>query len=367
LDRFNLKKYKLAIVGADYIPSTSPRAIRINNLVNGLSDYFERIDVYLPIDVKNSSNLKNVYFWNFSSKGNAKKSLINQSIFKRILLRIGFLLLDFPDVLYIRQLGRTKAILDSDIILSIGVPHSIHWGVSLLICKGRTNKTWIAESSDPFFTKGMDLFPKPFYFRILENKFLKQVNKVVVPFEGAKSAYPKIYRDKFKIIPQGFDENEFNKYKLSENKNKIFTLTYAGSLYKFGRNPYLFLTSVLNSQLEFKFNLIINNFNLIPSGCFDDKRFNVCEFIDRSALYRLLGNSDAIISFSNISETQSPSKIIEYSFLKKPIFSIDLRRDKSDKIERIILGKEVPLDYNKLQFTNEQVIKSFVEIIKNEL
>lgn len=352
---------KLAIIGGDYLPSGSPRAIRIFNLVSGLAPHFGNIRVYLPTIPKDELNTsQNVTFYAFGREN----KIIFSGIVGRIFLRVFNLIFDYPDIRIFFWLRNFRHILDSDVILTIGVPHSIHWGINYLLRSNNKQIYWIAESSDPFFTKGMDIFPKPFYFKFLEDSFLKRVDRVIVPFEGAINAYPKFAQSKFKVIPQGFDGKYISSFKKSNINNSVFTIGYAGALYKFGRNPSIFLKKLVKSKIEFRFYLIVNNLELIPKDCFSDQRFIISSFIPREELYSLLAGMDCILNFENNSNTQSPSKIIEYSFLGRPIYNVALQKYDHSFIEKLKLGllEAVVLDISN--FDNKQVIKKYLSLLE---
>jgi hypothetical protein len=350
---------KLAIIGGDYPPSNSPRAIRIFNLVSGLAPYFGSINVYLPQAPLNQTKSEiNVNFYSF---GRNTKFIFSGKI-GRILLRIFNLIFDYPDIKIFFWLRNFRHILDSDVILTIGVPHSIHWGINNLLRSNNKQIYWIAESSDPFFTKGMDIFPKPFYFRFLERSFLKRVDKVIVPFEGAITAYPSFARSKFRVIPQGFDGEYISSFQKEKVNNAIFTFGYAGTLYKFGRNPSGFLKKVITSKMNFRFYLIVNNLDLIPSECFSDERFIIQNLMPRVDVYGLLAGMDCILNFENHSKTQSPSKIIEYSFLGRPIFTVNLDTDGDLLIDELISGTRDPLAINSSEYDSRLIIEKYISV-----
>ncbi len=356
----NTFELKLAIIGGDFPPSNSPRAIRIFNLVYGLAPYFERINVYLPNAPISNLNAEkpNVKFYSF---GRNIKFMFRGTI-GRILQRIFNLLFDYPDINFFFWLKNYRQVLNSDVIITIGVPHSIHWGINKLLRTSNKKIYWIAESSDPFFTKGMDIIPKPFYFRFLERSFLKKVDKVIVPFEGAIAAYPRFSRSKFIVIPQGFDSAYIGSFRNENVKNSIFTFGYAGTLYKFGRNPSEFLRKAINSKFKFKFYLIVNNLDLIPSECLSDDRFIIQNLMPREDVYRLLAGMDCILNFENHSKTQSPSKIIEYSFLGRPIYSVNLESDGDVFIDELISGNRKPLQINSAEYDSKQIIEKYISI-----
>ena len=360
----NTHKLKLAIIGGDYPPSSSPRAIRIFNLVSGFAPYFARINVYLPNAPINKLNAEksNVRFYSFGR--NIKFTF--RGTFGRILQRIFNLLFDYPDINFFFWLKNYRHVLDSDVILTIGVPHSIHWGINKLLRTCNKKIYWIAESSDPFFTKGMDIFPKPFYFRFLERSFLNKVDKVIVPFEGAIAAYPRFSKSKFSVIPQGFDSAYIGSFRNENVNNSIFTFGYAGTLYKFGRNPSEFLKKAINSKFNFKFYLIVNNLDLIPSECLSDERFIIQNLMPREDVYRLLAGMDCILNFENHSKTQSPSKIIEYSFLGRPIFSVNLEIDGDVFIDELLSGNREPIQINSSEYDNKQIIDKYISLFRME-
>jgi len=114
-----------------------------------------------------------------------------------------------------------------DLLISIAVPHPIHWGVA---CAWRQKNpialTWIADCGDPYYGQENDTFRPPIYFKWLENWALGKATYISVPTEGAILAYNPKLESKIKIIPQGFRFEDI-KLKVNTGQNDLPRFAYA--------------------------------------------------------------------------------------------------------------------------------------------
>ena len=127
-------------------------------------------------------------------------------------------------------------------ILTSCPPYSAHL-VGLLV-KWITGVRWIADFRDPWMTTGS----KSLYStcsaslgieRWMERTVVRSADRVVANTEmlceGFKRAYASIPTERFICITNGFDREFFSSFAHLQ-KEKIFTITYTGTLY-FGRTP----------------------------------------------------------------------------------------------------------------------------------
>src|SRR5690606_18419001 len=106
----------------------------------------------------------------------------------------------FPEIeLMYMIFKKRKEILKQDYIISVAAPFAIHFGVNLI---SKKNRTWISDCGDPFTGKPHHSYP--FYFKYLEKSWAKNTTYITVPTEKAIPAYPFEFKDKIKVIPQGF-------------------------------------------------------------------------------------------------------------------------------------------------------------------
>lgn len=83
--------------------------------------------------------------------------------------------------------------------------------------------------------------------RSIEHKTFKSADRIVTVADelrqGLVANYPEIPPDKFAVIPNGYDQADFESEKGQENDK--FSIGYIGSLYLFsGRTPYYFLVAL---------------------------------------------------------------------------------------------------------------------------
>ncbi|MBK7525411.1 MAG: hypothetical protein IPI53_15020 [Saprospiraceae bacterium] len=178
-----------------------------------------------------------------------------------------------------------------DLLITIAVPHTIHWGVSLIGSK-RNNLApcWVADRGDRLWRQN-DNFNKLFYFAWFEHKWCKRADFITIPkIEMKKNFYPK-YHDKFVEIPQGFNFNETKKLIKPYSGNKIPTFAYAGAFIqgRGGRDPRPLLDFLLSTNEQFSFVIYTRNRSLLSKYIEkDDPRLQIYDVIPRSSLLQEL-------------------------------------------------------------------------------
>lgn len=138
---------------------------------------------------------------------------------------------------------RTIRKYEIDVIYSSGPPHTCH--LVGLFAALFTGKFWVADFRDPWTQ-----VEKPFQVvtklsrnleKYMERKVISRANLVISTSEEFKKlladTYPLIPENKFHVITNGFDEDEFPKRnKMSDEKSGPITFMHAGTLYV-GRDP----------------------------------------------------------------------------------------------------------------------------------
>src|SRR5690606_30622624 len=99
-------------------------------------------------------------------------------------------------------------------------------------------KNWIADCGDPFM--GNKFRTRAFYFKYVEKWFCRKADFLSVPIEGAIQAYYPEFKEKIKVIPQGFNFKDFAIPESVPN-NPLPTFIYAGTFYPGLRDPTSFL------------------------------------------------------------------------------------------------------------------------------
>src|SRR5699024_8889428 len=151
-----------------------------------------------------------------------------------------------------------------DLLISIAVPHPVHWGVAWARSKENPiATTWAADCGDPFMGADLDTFNKWFHFKYFEKYFCRKADFVTVPMEDAKKGYYPEFRNKIEVIPQGFNFEEVKINPSSYSKNHKPTFAYAGSFIPGRRDPRPFLDYLVSLRRNFKFILYTKNLALI--------------------------------------------------------------------------------------------------------
>ncbi len=203
-----------------------------------------------------------------------------------------------------------------------------------------SNKPWVADYRDPapyiHTTNGkwLDKVHKK-----IDNLTFNNATKLIFATEASKNLYQSHYtcHEKFEVIENGYDENNFIKAKELEaihpnifNENK-FSLYYAGGLYPNGRDPVPIFQAIASMKEQ---GLLSNsNFELIFQGAGNGEVFtstlldlqiaNMVKFIAPTSFLLALVNMTRANALLLIQDSrfnlQIPGKIFEYFRTSKPL------------------------------------------------
>ncbi|NVK04811.1 MAG: hypothetical protein HWD92_08305 [Flavobacteriia bacterium] len=261
---------------------------------------------------------------------------------------------------------RRKDILDSQAVISIGMPFQIHWGMGLLkIFTGKAKDIpWVADCGDPFIGNS-HASGNPFpYLKRISNRMLNKANAISVPVESQKLVYPVSMRDKIHIIPQGFviDIN-LPEYKV----NEVPTFIYAGTFYEGLRDPRLLLNHLTKLSEPFVFHVYTRAVEFVrPFKEELGEKLVVHDYLPREELLKKLATADFLVDFQNNSESQVPSKLIDYGISKRPIMSIPFGELPEDKVSAFMKGNYQGLDL-KIDVESHDIrtiARRFVDLLK---
>lgn len=223
-----------------------------------------------------------------------------------------------------------------DLTITIGLPFTVHlvtWA-ALQLNRFKTSRI-VADYGDPYSTNPIKKIPP--YSKILERLVLKSFDSITIPVESAITAYEGVLvpRGKVQIIPQGFNiKQDFsNNYTI----NTIPTFAYAGALYKKIRDPSIFLEFLTKIEDDFVFHIYTDFSNtqtiniLEPYFLKLGRRMVVHDKIPRIECLEVMSRMDFLINFSNATQIQAPSKIVDYVLSGRPFLNI--QQENSDPIE----------------------------------
>ena len=366
-----MKPLKIVIISRHIYPVSKPRANRATELAKEFGR--QGFDVtlygvlgdfdYSEFSQKHNIVIKNIgrmYFATHNSDGKRRNNILD-----KVLRKLFGKLLDFPDI----ELSfKTSQVLaqekNIDLLITIGKPFTIHWGAAW--AKNRNKnfpKRWIADCGDPYM--GSQFSKRPFYFKYVEKWFCKRADYLTVPVKDAVKGYYKEFHSKIKVIPQGFNFDEVEIP--AKNENKVPTFIYAGTFFSNGRDPKNLLNHLKKIQTPFKFVIYTDSKNYITPHLEELKeKIELHGYIPRKELLVKMAQADFLINFDNGTSIQSPSKLIDYAIVKRPVLNIFDNDEKLEDLHSFIVG-----DYsNQLKIENieqykiENVVHKFLNIDK---
>lgn len=323
---------RILIVTKAFYPENSPRAFRATELAKEFSRRGHDVTVMLPEKTVDYSDFLQKHpmrintfptrFRKFTSKGFLGG-------LKKKMSRLLFLLFEYPNIeIMFRVKDKLKNVRPYDVVISIAVPHPIHWGIAKVRSKKNpVGKTWIADCGDPFMGNTLESIKPPFYFKYLEKSFCSKADYITVPVASSIQGYYPEFHSKIVVIPQGFNFDEV-KIQPFDGVNAVPTFAYAGGVALSGvRSPRAVLDYLLESGKDFRFHIFSNNAHIL------EKYSNFPQIVlhkplPRPKLLQELAKMDFLLNLNNGTTNQTPSKLIDYSLVGKPI--LDVRADTPD-------------------------------------
>ena len=275
--------------------------------------------------------------------------------------------LDYPDKYIVKAVYKTlKNEIGYDVLISIAVPHEIHWGIGLIYKEGiRLAKSWIADCGDPFMLKESGNYKPMFYFKKYEKLWCRLCDYIAVPTEASKNGYYPEFRTKIRVIPQAFDFDEIET--LPYRPNEIPTFAFSGSFIKGLRDPRPILDYLTKSKKKFKaifYTMQPGFFSTYKSTA--NQQIIVKEYIPRLELLKELSQMDFLLNIANGNVTsQTPSKLIDYALTKRPILTVSSLDVDTSLIDEFMSG-----DYSRQhivpnleQYDIKNVANQFLSLI----
>lgn len=328
---------KITIITAHFYPEIHPRAFRSYELAREMAVLGHDVTVIclrkydnfdeLKFAQENSISIITFPFFNAKSvaiRTTFKGNRIHKAFIDFIVNYLGGKLFYNSIKLFFKLIFILKA----DLIISISTPFFVHFGTSLAIrMKKILNNNYVsfADCGDPYSTSQQ--FPKPFYFQPIEKFVLKAFDYILLPSKLVISAYSEIVSpDKINIIPQGF---KIEKYSHNYSPNEIVTFSYAGVFYWDIRNPTNLFNRLSRLNINFKFVIFLREYDIYFMDTFLPKyskefrdKIQVFYGMPRTELLFNLSKVDFLINISNLTSTQVPSKLIDYTITSRPILEI---------------------------------------------
>ena len=317
---------KILLVSGSFYPQNSPRSFRTTELAKQFSREGHAVTVYIPkIDFDYSSFEKD-YQMKICQYVNVKgrNHFTGLSIVDRIIYRGLCQFCNYPDGLNIKPVMRAlKHESGFDLMITIAMPHSVHWAMGKLYNKGiRVAKHWVADCGDPFMLTETNSFRPPFYFKPLETRWCRLCDYISVPTEKSYGGYYPEFRNKIRVIPQGFD---FSVIKCMDYvRNPVPTFAYSGSLIPGRRDLRPVLDLLIKKQVDFEFHVYTSQKELFTTYKEQlGNKLQLHDYIPRLELLENLSSMDFLLNLDNGITVQTPSKLIDYALTGRPILSLN--------------------------------------------
>ena len=348
---------KILIITKGFFPILSPRSLRATELAIEFSKQGHEVTVLTHRIEQVHANFEKdfgVKILNFVGK--EWKEVINfenNSIkwHQRFIRRALLMFFDYPLIQYVflvkHSIKKLNLFNSYDSLITIAVPHSIHWSISLLSkhTRRRISKVWIADCGDPYMYALHDTFRKFFYFHFFEWNFLRKADYITVPFDEMKLLFYMRFRHKFKVIPQGV---QFKEWKLAQYvTNSCPTFAYSGLIMKGKRDPFELLDCLIEKNIDFKF-IFYTTQNYLFDGYKSllDSKIELRNYVPRETLFFELSKMDFLVNVDTASDAgvrnAIPSKLIDYHFTKRPILSYE-----HGKLSKELVDEFMSADYKR--------------------
>jgi hypothetical protein len=372
----NTKK-KILIITHGFFPELTPRAFRATELAKEFCRQGHYVTVMAP-EKNNINTLLEKYPIEFLSLGKLTWKLPKlrrlgffSRLINKFINRILPLFFAFPDIELVFKIYKKLKQTDRkwDLLISIAVPYPIHWGVSTIWSSNKNNfaKLWIADCGDPYCIQENDTFQPPFYFHWIEKWFMRKVNFITVPTRDSYRGYFSEFHNKIRVIPQGFKFDDIKKRKVIQDDKVRFG--YGGSFILGKRDPSELLSflSGLDNSINFEFHIFTTFTNMVDKFAQNDKRIVLHTPIDRVELLEYFSGLNFVVNFSNQGTIQTPSKLIDYVIIEKPILNIVTGNLNQNEVLNFLKGDytgqyKIP---NPESYRIEEVTKSFLSLIEN--
>lgn len=317
---------KIVIIAKQTFPYQGPRAFRVAELSEQFARMGHDVHVYAVLgnyDYSEYFKCTRVHVHNIPMIFAIEDScgLRRYSVFDKIMFHLFKRIADYPDIEFKYRVGSIlKKEKNIDLLITVAVPHAIHWGVSSVkkSLGDKFPKCWISDCGDPFCLTPFIKIPK--YFYSIEKKWCRNTDYITVPTATSYKGYFPEFYNKIKVIPQGFD---FKKTKILDySKNAITTFVFVGTIYEGIRDPISFIRYLAGTELEFKFIILTREpVPVVYKELLGNRLDNIVGSTRKECIEKM-SQADFLINITNPNTIQTPSKLIDYGLSKRPILDI---------------------------------------------
>lgn len=272
---------------------------------------------------------------------------------------------------YAREISKKLSSLNcfgsADLVIVLSTPFPCHYGFYKFVKKRVRNFVTVLDSGDPFYYSKQT--KRAIWFKYIERNVYKQCDYLTIPTNNAIQLYsPLIPEDKIKIIPQGFNMRDLNLYK--GEFSKPIKIAYAGVFYWNIRNPEFLFDALDKSSVDYEFYLYmrykdteLDNVLQKYTNLRNRMRMQLC--VPHDELITELSKMHFLINIENLSNTQIPSKLIDYGMTKRPIFSCNEQNFDPLKLERFFQGDYTGgYEVDASEYDIETIANKFLDLYK---
>lgn len=363
---------RILIICGSFHPTIAPRSFRATELAKELARQGYDVTVCFPTNGKDYSKFEiehNLKVKNIGLRRLKEVDLRGGKIefFIRRVIRRGLLMFfEWPDIELMFKVSKIlRKEFGYNLLVSIAFPFPIHWGVAKAWSKNRKiADCWVADCGDPYMGDTADSFRKLFYFKYLERWFCRKADYITVPFDGAKSAYYKEFREKIRVIPQGFSFEGLTIPKY-QGKGSYPVFAYAGSFNEGTRDPRPLLEYLSTYTTNFQFLIFTQQSTLIgPYIKMLGEKLIIHDYVAREEVLKILSSMDFLINLDYNISTVLSSKLIDYALTGRPVLNI------TNPINYKFIDEFLKGDYthqmqlgNPDEYNIKNVAKKFLDLI----
>lgn len=229
---------------------------------------------------------------------------------------------------------------DTDLVIAFSTPFTSLLGTSLYFRKNGKHTVAIADSGDPFYYSKQ--YAKAPWFKKIEKDVYRQFDYLTIPTENAIPLYASLISEaKIKIVPQGFRMDNLNLYKGNFEEQPV-RIAYAGVFYHDIRNPEFLFRHLASVSVDFELHLFMRNRDMMIDEFLEKypslkEKVHVSSLPHDELLYEL-SRMHFLINIENVSNTQMPSKLIDYGMAGRPIFSCNSSTFSAEKFDGFMKG-----------------------------
>jgi len=220
-------------------------------------------------------------------------------------------------------------------VITSGPPHSTHLIGQKI--KDQTGIRWIADFRDPwtdiyYYKELFHSLPARLYDRFLEKKVLSGADKIITVSEEVKKLLLRKIpglQEKIAVIPNGYDESDFENVVVL--KNEFFTITYTGTISMSYRiEQFIEAIDILPEEVKAKIKIrFVGNVPDEILNLFKNKKLGsmveVLGYIPhKEAIVQMVSASMLLMAIPDSPDNKGivTGKFFEYLAAKRPILAI---------------------------------------------